>query len=419
MSVIQLQLPPPMQYQHDALFGPARYAVVEGATKVGKTYPALLWLLSEAGKKPSPGRAFWWVAPTIKQAEMAYSRVCGMLQRAEPTKTHWSAHDQKRKIVVNGMGEFWFLTGDDPDNLYGEDVYGAVMDEYTRQREESWHALRSTLTSTGGRCRFIGNVKGRSNWGYALARKAQAGAANMSYSKITWRDAVAAGILPQSEVDDAKATLPEAVFRELYEAEPSEDGSNPFGMGHIGQCVGAMGVGPPIAFGVDLAKSVDYTVVIGLNAAGETCLFERWHGASWEHTEGRVAGLIGDAPAWIDSTGVGDPIVERLQRKCPRVEGVKFTSTSKQQMMERLASCIQQKQIRYPDGIIRTELETFGYESTRTGVRYSAPDGLHDDCVCALALACKGLEAEQTSGGFAFSFGGDEPKTFSPWGDTG
>ena len=33
------------------------------------------------------------------------------------------------------------------------------------------------------------------------------------------------------------------------------------------------------------------------------------------------------------------------------------------------------------------ELEQFEYEYTRTGVRYSAPDGQHDDTVCALALA--------------------------------
>ncbi|GAG10318.1 unnamed protein product, partial [marine sediment metagenome] len=32
------------------------------------------------------------------------------------------------------------------------------------------------------------------------------------------------------------------------------------------------------------------------------------------------------------------------------------------------------------------ELEAFEYEYTRTGVRYSAPEGLNDDCVCALAL---------------------------------
>lgn len=33
------------------------------------------------------------------------------------------------------------------------------------------------------------------------------------------------------------------------------------------------------------------------------------------------------------------------------------------------------------------ELESFEYEYTRTGVRYTAPEGMHDDCVMALALA--------------------------------
>jgi len=33
------------------------------------------------------------------------------------------------------------------------------------------------------------------------------------------------------------------------------------------------------------------------------------------------------------------------------------------------------------------ELESFGYEVTRAGFRYAAPEGLHDDCVMALGLA--------------------------------
>jgi hypothetical protein len=62
--------------------------------------------------------------------------------------------------------------------------------------------------------------------------------------------------------------------------------------------------------------------------------------------------------------------------------------------MEGLAIAIQQKRISYPAGPIVNELESFGYVYTKTGVRYSAPEGLHDDCVCALALA-----ARQLSGG--------------------
>jgi hypothetical protein len=60
--------------------------------------------------------------------------------------------------------------------------------------------------------------------------------------------------------------------------------------------------------------------------------------------------------------------------------------------MEGLAVAIQQQHIRYPEGSIVQELESFGYAYTRTGVQSSAPEGLHDDCVCALALAVMAKE---------------------------
>ena len=47
------------------------------------------------------------------------------------------------------------------------------------------------------------------------------------------------------------------------------------------------------------------------------------------------------------------------------------------------------REITYPDGPIVHELEAFQYEYTAAGVRYAAPAGMHDDCVCALALAVK------------------------------
>ena len=98
--------------------------------------------------------------------------------------------------------------------------------------------------------------------------------------------------------------------------------------------------------------------------------------------------MCGRTPTLVDSTGVGDPILERLQ-KAPgsRFEGYQFTGPSKQKLMEGLAVAIQRSEIVIPDGPIRAELEEFEFEATRTGVRYSAPPGFHDDCVCALALA--------------------------------
>ena len=55
--------------------------------------------------------------------------------------------------------------------------------------------------------------------------------------------------------------------------------------------------------------------------------------------------------------------------------------------MEALAVAIQSNEVVYPEGVIVTELDVFAYEHTRTGVKYSAPPGMHDDCVMALALA--------------------------------
>ena len=63
---------------------------------------------------------------------------------------------------------------------------------------------------------------------------------------------------------------------------------------------------------------------------------------------------------------------------------------------------IQQQTISFPENPIGYELENFEYEYTRTGVRYTAPQGLHDDCVMSLALAvdCK---KHNKKGIFAFA----------------
>jgi hypothetical protein len=105
----------------------------------------------------------------------------------------------------------------------------------------------------------------------------------------------------------------------------------------------------------------------------------------------------------IDATGVGDPIVEDLQREGIPVTGFKFTSSSKQQIMEGLISSMHQRKISYPPGIIVAEMETFEYQYTKHGVRYSAPSGFHDDTVCALALANHHRTINTGTGRYAFA----------------
>lgn len=379
---IEYQRPWLYKKQLDALFNDCRYALIEASTKAGKTVGCIAWLFEQAAIHGAPGRNYWWVAPIFPQAKIAFRR----MKRGLPQEV-FTSHEQDMTITLINGAVIWFKSADKPDGLYGEDVFAAVIDEASRVKEDAWYAVRSTLTATNGPVRIIGNVKGRKNWFYNLARKAEGGERNMSFAKLTAYDAVQAGVLNAEEIEDARRQLPEQVFNELYLAIPSDDGGNPFGLGAIRRCVSPLSTADPKAWGIDLAKSVDWTVGIALDEQGAACRFDRFQ-SPWEETFRRIKTTMGKPRALVDSTGVGDPVVERLQREGGRhFEGFKFSSQSKQQIMEGLAVAIQQQEIRFPEGVIVSELEAFEYEYTRTGVRYTAPEGMHDDCVCALALA--------------------------------
>ena len=55
--------------------------------------------------------------------------------------------------------------------------------------------------------------------------------------------------------------------------------------------------------------------------------------------------------------------------------------------MEGLALSIQKNDISVISGVMQDELEAFEFVYGRTGVKYEAPSGVHDDCVNSLALA--------------------------------
>jgi hypothetical protein len=432
--VVAYRRPPLYPAQEQAIFCDARYGLVEAATKTGKTTGCLAWLFEKACLLGAPGRFFWWVAPVYKQAGIAYQRA----KRYLP-KGMFEARDGAQEIVLPNGATVCFKSAEKPDNLYGEDVYAAVVDEATRVREASWHALRSTLTYTKGPVRFIGNVKGRKNWMFKLARRAQAGEKNMHYAKLTAYDAVAAGVLDAEEIEDAKRTLPPAVFGELYLAEPSSDGENPFGFQALKECYQEqLAPGPVVAWGIDLGKSVSWTVMHGLNREKRVAGWKRFQ-MPWRETIAEIRRTVGRTAALVDSTGVGDVVVEHLQsgplperapqapppsrnrlvqsgvfpperpatpfdewdkqlaelkQACPNLAGFVIGAVSRQQILEQAAIETQQRSwgiYKGLDDVAANEFESMEYVFSRTGgMRYETPEGMTDDCIfgAALALRC-------------------------------
>lgn len=377
-------------YQRRIIDSPARFTVTEAATKIGKSASHLIWLFEQPlVLNLNAGKSVWWVAPVYGQAEIMFNRLKNQLSERNFLKFN----ETKLTATYPTGAVMHFKSAEKPDNLYSEDVYAAVFDEFTRAREAAWHALRTTLTSTGGKCKFIGNVKGRKNWGYKMAQKAKTGEdPNYEYFKITAYDAAAAGMMTKDgrpmldEIRDAQKDLPDNVFKELYLAEASEDGSNPLGVSHIARAVMPLSSEKPVCFGVDLAKKNDWTVIVGLDRYGQICYFDRFQ-RDWDQTTKEIIALP-PGKICIDATGVGDPIAEAVAR-VRDTELFIFSSRSKQMIMEGLAAGIQKREVTILEGVMKDEADSMEFEYTRNGVRYTVPSGMHDDTIYALAMAKK------------------------------
>lgn len=362
----------PHPAQSEILSEAQRFNVLCCGRRFGKSKLAVN-LLSETALDGQPAGYF---APTYKLLDGTYNECLAAL---DPVIKRKHEH-QFIELITGGRVEFWSLENE----LAGRSrkYKRSIVDEaaFAKSLWKSWtESIRATLTDLKGDAWFMSTPKGKNDF-YKLFKRGQGEPNWKSWQKTTYDNPY----IDPLEIDDAKSDLPELAFLQEYMAQFNDNVANPFGLAYIQQCTFPLSPLPPVCFGIDLAKSHDWTVIIGLDKNRSVCYFDRFQN-DWKQTTTKILNLP-PAPLIIDSTGVGDPIGEDIAR-FRSVELFKFTAHSKQQIMEGLAKVIQERRITFPDGQIKEELEDFEYIYTRTGVKYGAPSGLHDDCVCALALA--------------------------------
>ena len=348
-------------------------------------------LLAETALEGYPAGYF---TPTYKLLDGTYNECLLALDKVIKRK-----HEhQFIELITGGRIEFWSLENEMAGR--SRKYKRAVSDEvaFTKNMWKSWtEGIRATLTDYKGDAWFLSTPRGKNDF-YKLFMRGKQGEHNWaSWQMSTYTNPY----IDKEEIDDAKNDLPPLAFSQEYLAEFNDNIANPFGLAFIDQCTYPLSIEPPVCFGIDLAKSHDFTVIIGLDKNGSVCHFQRFQ-KPWRETLQAIKDLP-NVPVKIDSTGVGDPIVEDFQRIRSNVLGFKFNQNSKQQIMEGLATAIQQRKITFPDGFIKDELSNFEYEYTKTGVKYTAPNGLHDDCVCALALAWDLHKSAVTSGIYSWA----------------
>jgi hypothetical protein len=383
-----IELPQPHINQQAILDSSSRFRVVMCGRRFGKSELSQIEIITSA----LHGNNVAYITPTYALAKTFFDQ----LSKAVPFESNRS----DLAIQFPNGGKVQFFTGERLDNMRGRKFHLVVIDEasFIPDLENGWlNSIRPTLTDYKGRALFLSTPKGK-NYFYSMYIKGQANETDWQSFQFSTYDNP---FIDKSEVDDARLQLPEIVFEQEYMANPMENAANPFGSAYIKQCIFPMSTQPVKVYGVDLAKSMDFTVITGLDQNGSVCYFDRFQ-KDWRQTKQTITNLV-KAPILIDSTGVGDPIFEDLQQDGLNITGYKFSSTTKQQLMEGLASAIQQRKITYPDGPIVKELEIFEYQYTQHGVKYSAPSGFHDDCVMSLALAINHLSKFKGLGKYNFA----------------
>ena len=381
---MQIELPQPHNNQQSILDNQSRFRVVMCGRRFGKSELSQIEIITNA----LLGQSVAYITPTYKLARTFFEK----LTQSIPFENNKS--ELLIKFPTGGTVEFF--TGERLDSLRGRKFHFIVIDEasFIPNLEEGWlNSIRPTLTDYRGKALFLSTPRGK-NYFYSLYLKGLQGENEWQSFKFTTYDNP---YINSSEVDDARSQLPSVVFEQEYLANPMENAANPFGTAHIQNCIKPLSTLQPYYYGIDLAKSIDYTVIIGLDINGNVAYFNRFQ-KDWKSTKDVILSLDRNKPILIDSTGVGDAITEDMQRHFNSMEGFKYTSTSKQQLMELLASTIHKGEVGFPEGMIKEELEIFEYKFTATGVRYDAPQGFHDDCVNALALAVKCKEKHKFTG---------------------
>ena len=382
---MRIELSEPHINQQRILDSQSRFRVIMCGRRFGKSELSQIEIISEALK----GNNVAYITPTYKLAKTFFEKLIKIVQ---------FEHNKSDLIIqFPNDGSVEFFTGERLDNLRGRKFHFVVVDEasFIPNLEDGWlNSIRPTLTDYKGRALFLSTPRGK-NYFYQLYCKQDQ---DWESFKFTTYDNP---YIDADEVNDARRQLPEAVFEQEYMANPMENAANPFGSNFINLCTKPLSPLEPMYYGIDLAKSVDWTVIIGLDINGNVAHYNRFQ-KDWATTKETILTLDRSKPIMIDSTGVGDAITEDLQRYFQRMYGFKYTAQSKQQLMELLASTIHKQEIGFPEGFIKSELEIFEYVYTSTGVRYNAPSGFHDDCVNALGLANKCKNDHKFSGVYRY-----------------
>jgi hypothetical protein len=321
-----------------------------------------------------------------------------------PKKLVDKANETEMQVELKNGSIIQLVGADNVDRIVGTNPVGVVFSEYALIKPEVWDLIRPILAENGGWAIFNFTPRGM-NHAFSLMSQAKE-------SPDKWWVGVYPVSLTQAISEEDLAgemkEMPRILYEQEYECKFLEGASQFFK--NVENCVYDEGIAMKLPtdgefkLGVDLAKYNDFTVITPFNMS--TFIVypqDRFNQVDWILQEAKIeasARKFNNARITLDSTGIGDPVVEELRRRGLNIneeDVFKFTQNSRTNLLNNLAILFENAKIKIPkDEGLLDELRSFSIEMNEKGKAViRCPEGLHDDRVMSLALAVWGVSEKQ------------------------
>ena len=385
----------PRSYQLDFLQSPKRFKILVLHRRAGKS----MTLINEQIRKTQQTKGiYYYFLPTYTQAKKV---VWDELVKKHVPMELVDKLNQSELCIYWKNGSIQRFAGcEDIDKHRGINPIDVVFDEYSEINPDMWTAIiQPVLRENHGTASFGFTPKGK-NHSWELFESAKLKDKEWYTSLLTVDDTHG---LTEEEIEDARTSTPEALFRQEYYCDFLENAGAFFR--RIKENVYEADDVPDhthfYQLGIDLAKYNDWTVITPIDLyTFKVKKQQRFNQVDWNFQKSLIeasARRYNNAQIKIDRTGVGDPVVEDLERRGLNIGedgAVVFSKQRRRELLDNLAILLQQDKIKIPnDPQLISELEAFQFVMTKNGkIDVQTRKEFHDDCVFSLALAVHGLD---------------------------
>jgi len=383
--------------------GEGKYFVLTTGRQWGKTLLGInliiKWALS--GKELQ----CLWVSPVYSQCKKVFEQLSHAVG-GTPVVSSINKSDLEIKFI-NGS-KIFFRSGDREDTLRGYTLDYLIIDEAAFLKEVVWNTvLKQTVMVKGKKVLFISTPKGK-NFLYSLHIRGME-EEQMNYRSLKGTSFDTPFISPD-ELEEARKSLPEDVYRQEILAEFIENGGEVFRQTDDYCVLDSWSKDPSKNYyaGIDFGRQNDYTVLTIFDEDGKCAFIHRERQKPWSEILDNLIRFLNEYKAIVqcEVNSIGDVLFEQLKKKYPKAYPFQTTSASKQNIIEDLLYSLNEGKLSLPSREFYTplsdELSTYSYTYNMKSrqIRYGAVDGAHDDIVMSMAIAHNTLKTKRRTSAY-------------------